>query len=138
MAVKWAMMDTGTKAFVGMNTFFAARGYSEARKQGYGVPGSIGRGVVDALLIDVLGFKTYIGMNLATGVPKAAVSGYESLTRQSRDMARMNLNRPFQHATHVDNQHIYTMRQAGMAQAQHARHNLQHALMGQEAKFLHR
>lgn len=134
----WSNIDTGTKVWGGMNAFFAFRGYKDARQQGYGVPGSLGRGIVNALLIDVVGFKTYLGMGIATGVPRAAVSGYESLTRQSREMSRMSLNRPFQNSTFVDNQHIYTMRQAGMAQAQHSRYNLQHALLGQEAKFLHR
>lgn len=134
----WSSMDGSTKFMIGANAFFAFTGYRDARRQGYSVPGSMAKGAVDALLVDVIGFKSYLGIMAATSVPKAAVSGYESLTRQSRQMSRMSLNRPFQNSTFVDNQNIYTMRQAGMQQAQHARYNLQHALMGQEAKFLHR
>lgn len=134
----WSSLSGSDKMWAGMNAFFAYRGYKDSRQQGYGVPGSIGRGIVDALLVDVIGFKPYVAMMAATGVPRAAISGYESLTKQSREMSRMSLNKPFQNSTFVDNQHIYTMRQAGMAQARHAQHNLQHAILGQEAKFLHR
>lgn len=128
----------GNKMWVASNTLGFGMGYRGARNEGASVPGAMGRGIVDALLIDIVGPKIYFGGMLATGIPKAAVRGYESVTHRQRQLGRMSLNRPFQDSNFIDNEQIYTMRQAGVAMGQNSRANVQHAMFGQEAAHFHR
>ncbi len=130
---------TAGDAFVwSTNLYFGATGYSRARQEGHGVPGSVIKGTLDAVLIDTIGFKTYFPLLAARGLPGAATKGVEALGKHARDMSSRRANRPFQNNTFVDTEQNYTMRQAGMAMAEQSKYNLQHSMLGNEAQHLHR
>ena len=130
---------TGSDAFIwGTNALWFGSGYSRAKKEGHGTTSSVLRGVLEATLIDVVGWKAYFPLMAARGLPGAATSGFEGLARQSRQMEAASRNKPFQESTFIDTQQNYTMRQAGMALAQESKYNLQHAMLGTEAQHLHR
>ena len=133
----WAGLK-GNRMWLGVNLWAGTSGYRMARDQGSGVGGSLARGVTNALLIDFVGAPLYFAGMAATGIPKAAVRGYESVTHRQRELGRFSLNRPFQHANFVDHEQVYTMRQAGMAMGQRSGMGVQQAMLGGEAAHYHR
>lgn len=131
-------MSWGQKANIAGTTVAGVMGYSEARNEGHGVVGSLAKGATDAFLIDLIGWKAYIGGSLLMGVPKLAAQGYESMSMKAREMSRAGSQSPFAGNTFVDSEQIYTMRQAGMSMIEQSRMSTKTALLGNEAQFMHR
>ena len=111
--------------------------YNEKKQEGRSGAYSFISGLSSAYLTNIIGAKTFIGLSAVQNVPKLAVGGYETLSKQARSMS-MGLNQPFATSTFVDNPQIYTMRQAGMALAERSKYNLQQTIMGNEARYFHR
>lgn len=131
-------ISKGDVISLGLDAHAGIGGYSGARKEGRGKASSLLQGVTDAFLVNVVGPKLYYGAMIATAAPKFAVKQAENINMQARSMSRSGMNKPFINSTFVDNEQVYTMRQAGMAMAQQSKYNLQHAMLGNEAKYLHR
>lgn len=131
-------MSLGQKLNVAGTTAAGVMGYSQARAEGASVPGAIAQGTVDAFLIDLIGWPAYIGGSVLMGAPSMAVGGYEHMSAKAREMEMAGRAKPFQGNTFVDNEQIYTMRQAGMAMMDQSKQNLKQAILGSEAQSLHR
>lgn len=131
-------LNAGTALFWGSNAYFTASGYAQARREGYGQATSLVKGLTDAVLIDIIGWKAYLPLMAVNALPSAATSGLETLGRHARNIASERYSVPFQGNTFVDTKQTYTMRQTGMQLAQRSRYNLQHAMLGNEAQHLHR
>lgn len=129
-------VGVGTVFGLGMDVYFGAGQYKESREQGTSRLGSAARAVGEGVVSNMLGFK-YMGLKLAAGAPKAIVSGAMKLDQNSRSMSRGTRNTPFQNAKFNDTQQAYTMRQTGMQLAEASKHNLQSAMLGNEAQYLH-
>lgn len=122
----------------GLMAGFGIMDYQANRDEGYGVVTSAVKTGSEFAIMDILGMKKYIGLQIATELPKAGVKAYESMTKQARSMSKMSNAAPFQNAVFNDTQQAYTMRQAGMQMAQASKYNLQQTLLGNEAQYLHR
>jgi hypothetical protein len=120
-----------------LNAAFTVKDYKDAREQGYGVPGAAAKALGSNIMMSVIGPGKYIAMQMGMEIPALAVKGYEAMAQQARSMASMGTNKPFQNATFVDTQQNYTMRQAGMQLAKSSQYNMQQAMMGNEASFMH-
>ena len=131
------LMSIGGTASLGMNLFFGAQTYKEARKEGHSVLGSVARGVADFALGEALGVMYPISM-FAQQLPSMAVKGIEGLGKLTREKNNMQRHEAFGYANFQDTQQLATMRQSGMEMAKMANYNLQQTLMGNEAKYMHR
>lgn len=132
------MGGLGTAVSLGVNAYIGINSYSEAKREGSSTIGAAAKTVADIALSEVIGWPVYLGAKALIGAPGFIVRGYESMARTARSMSATSNNIPFANATFVDTQQIYTMRQAGMALAQQSKYNLQHAMLGNEAQYLHR
>jgi hypothetical protein len=130
-------IGTGTIISGGMNLAFGVKGYQSAREEGHSVLPATAKAVSESIIVDLLGLPTYLGLQAAEAIPKGLVKGAEALNKQARGMSSMGRNKPFANAAFTDTQQAYTMRQAGMQMAQASKHNLQHAMLGNEAQYLH-
>ena len=84
------------------------------------------------------GFKGYMAFELLrnSGV---IVDALESFSAQRRAYyANEQYQAPFRTNTFVDNEQLYTMRQAGMELAKQAKYRQIATLMGNEARYMHR
>jgi hypothetical protein len=131
-------MSLGTKVNAAGAVVAGTMGYSHARDEGHGVIGSMAKGATDAFLIDLIGWKMYIGGAALMAAPKMIASGYESLNTQAKDMSRAGSAAPFSGNTFVDSEQVYTMRQAGMEMMGQSSHNVKTAVLGNEAQMMHR
>lgn len=131
-------MTTGHMAAIGGSVWAGTSEYQRARDEGAGTGGALLRGAAEGVLVDLLGLPLYFSFTAARGLPGAVTSGMESMAEYSRGLQRERPGRPFQNNTFMDTQQTYTMRQAGMQLAQQSRHNLQHAMLGNEASHMHR
>lgn len=131
-------MTTSQKINVAGSLYAVSSGYKQSRNEGRGAAMSLTKGVTDAFLIDILGWKAYFGGAVLMGAPKAAIKGYESLSTQARQLSMAGSAAPFQSNTFVDNEQIYTMRQAGMGMIEQSQHNTKQAILGNEAQAMHR
>lgn len=131
----------------GMPAYFAYSGYQTARDEGHGVLNSMARSAAEYAMFDFMygglglagGIFIPMGVELLKNAPSMAVSAYDSLTQQSRQMERINRDqRPFQNYTFVDSPQIYTQRQAGLALAAQSKYKLQETMLGNEARYMHR
>ncbi|MCY7866090.1 hypothetical protein P8918_13635 [Bacillus spizizenii] len=131
-------LTTGQKLNAAGTAAAGVMGYNDARDEGYGVVGSMAKGATDAFLIDLIGWKKYLVGGALMSAPKMMAQGYESLNRQARALEMSGRNIPFQNNTFVDNEQIYTMRQAGMNMIGQSSMNVKTAVLGNEAQFMHR
>ena len=131
-------LSIGSVVGVGINGTFAVGDYNDMRDQGAGVGESMLSAGADFALGYVLGPWAYLGYSIAKELPGAIVSGAETMGQMSRSMTRANLNKPFSTAQFEDSQQAFTMRQAGMQTAQKAKYALNQAILGNEARYLHR
>lgn len=113
--------------------------YNTSREQGSGVIHSSLTALGEAAVPFMMGVPAYLAMSAVSVVGPAAVSVAESASRYSRDLQRMNRNKPFQSTpTFVDTQQAYTMRQAGMQLAENSKYYTQMSLLGNEAQMISR
>lgn len=124
----------GPAAMAGMSVM----DYRANVNEGYSPLSSAAKTAGEFVVMDVLGWKKYLAMQMLTGIPKTVIKGYEGLMQQARSMSKMSNAAPFQNAAFNDTQQAFTMRQAGMQMAQASKYNLQQALLGNEAQYMHR
>jgi len=118
---------------------YAISQYSDYRQEGRGMLSSAGSAVFDAALPELMGFGPYLAYEGISHAPSMVIGGAQFVARQSRELERATRDQsPFRNNTFVDSQQIYTMRQAGLALAEQSKYALQHSLMGDEARFMHR
>lgn len=120
-----------------MNVGFAISDYRDAREAGHGVGGSVVRAGVEFAKGELLG-GWYIAAMLAKSAPTIAVSTMEGLNTMSRSMNSVQRRQVFGDAQFQDTQQLATMRQSGMELAKMSQYNLQQALMGNEAEYMHK
>jgi hypothetical protein len=131
-------MSFGQKLSAAGTATAGVMGYNSARAEGAGVPGALAQGVSDAFLMDLVGFKKYLGGAVLLQAPGAIASGYASLSMQARETARAGTASPFSNSTFVDSEQVYTMRQAGMAMMAQSKQNVRQTMLGNEAQAFHR
>lgn len=130
-------MTVGDVAKVGLGVYFGLDSYKTAREEGHGVVMSGAKAVGENIMMDAMGFGWYLGYQALTGIPAVGVKTAETLSQAARSMSTLNGNVPFQNATFNDSPQAYTMRQAGMQLAKASKYNLQQAMLGNEAQYLH-
>lgn len=121
---------------VGFGGWAAADTYKTKRQEGHGAITSAAAAAFDATLPLMMGAPAYMGLQLVTGAPEAAMSGYTSYHQYKRQLAAESRNQAFMNAKFDDTEQAHTMRQAGMAIAQRSKYNMQHAMLGNEAKYM--
>ena len=126
------VLAAGTSVWAGHDA------YTRAMKEGSGTTSAVARGVGEVVMVDIMGLPLYAGFHAMRWAPGAATRAVEGLGTHARGMQDHRPTMPFRNNTFMDTQTTYTMRQAGMQMAQRSRHNLQHAMLGEEARFLHR
>ena len=112
--------------------------YSSRRDEGDSVLSAAFGAAAQQGLAMATGFKGYMGFELLrnSGV---IVDAIESLSAQRRAYyANEQYQAPFRTNTFVDNEQLYTMRQAGMELAKQAKYKQVAAMMGNEARYMHR
>lgn len=144
MAENTSKGSEGKKGFspgmgTAVNVLFGAMDYLSAREQGDGVFSSLGQAALGFALPEMMGTQLYMGAIGVSALGGFAMDMYESANQYMRSKERAARDAtPFKTNTFVDNQQIYTMRQAGMALARQSKYNLQQTTIGNEARFLHR
>jgi hypothetical protein len=133
------LKDLGPGAWVGLglNTYFGISTYKDAKEQGMGTIGAAAKGIGEVVMSEVVGLPTYLGTLAVTTLPKIGVQTAMSVNQAARSMSSYNRNAPFVNAQFNDTQQAFTMRQAGMQLAKASKYNLQQALLGNEAQYLH-
>ncbi len=121
-----------TSAYAGIS------GFRDQRDKGAGMLGATAKGVSDAFLVDVIGFKAYVGAGLVMGTPKVAIKAVESMGQKARSLERGTSGAPFLNNTFIETEQTYTMREAGMQMAARSQMSTRKALMGNEAQYMHR
>lgn len=117
---------------------FLLNDYSSRRDEGSSALGAAFGAVAEQGLAMATGFSGYMAFELArnSGV---IVDAVEKLAAQRRAWyANEQYQAPFRTNTFVDNEQLYTMRQAGMELAKQAKYKQVAALMGNEARYMHR
>ena len=112
--------------------------YSSRRDEGDSVLSAAFGAAAQQGLAMATGFKGYMAFELLrnSGV---IVDALESLSAQRRAYyANEQYQAPFRTNTFVDNEQLYTMRQAGMELAKQAKYKQVAAMMGNEARYMHR
>lgn len=128
--------DNPGRAFnVGISAPFAVMDYQDAKDNGSSTIGAAASAGFDMVLGMALSLPQYIGYMVATEAPAAALEGYSAYSAASRQLGRDQRNLAFQSMAFSDTEQTYTMRQAGMAQAQKSKYNMQAAMLGHEAKY---
>ena len=125
--------NTAFTAFMGVSS------YNENREQGNGVFSSALKAGVELGYYAVTPMKLALGVDLIKGAGSTLVSAGESANQFIRSYERdMRDQTAFKNYTWVDGPQVATMRQAGMHLAQRSKYQLQQALMGNEAQYMHR
>ena len=128
-----------TAGHVGLNGFFGISAYNESREQGNGMLTSALKAGVELGYYAVTPMKWAIGIDLLKGAGSMAVSAGESANQLMRSYERdIRDQTAFKNYTWVDGPQVATMRQAGMHLAQRSKYQLQQALMGNEAQYMHK
>ena len=130
---KSAMRNLGHVA----NGVFAVMDYKDAREAGDGVVKSVAKAGMEFAKGELLG-GWYMAAMLAKSVPTMAISAVEGVNTMSRSMNSMQRRQVFGDANFQDTQQLATMRQSGMELAKMSQYNLQQAMMGNEAEYMHR
>lgn len=122
-----------------VNASFAAwagtDAYQTDRENGRSVAGSLAHAGLEAAL-PFISMPVYIGYELLSGAPGEVLNAYDAADKYRRQTAAENSNRAFVNAHFNDTEQTYTMRQRGMAVAQRSKYNVQHAMLGNEAKYM--
>lgn len=129
----------GTMANVGLTGVMGISTYNESREQGNGVVASFLKAGTEAAYYAVAPWKFAIGVDVVKGLGSMTVGAAESSNQYMRSYERdMRDQTAFKNYTWVDGPQVATMRQAGMHLAQRSKYQLQQALMGNEAQYMHR
>lgn len=131
-------MTMGQKISAASSAIAGVSSYNASRAEGASVPGAMAQATVDAFLVDIIGLPLYLTGAAAMNLPSLAVRGYEHLSLKAREMSTAGHAKPFQGNAFVDNEQIYTMRQAGMAMMDQSKQSLRQTILGNEAQALHR
>lgn len=129
-------LDGWGKVGLAFDVSMGYKQYKESLEKGDSKLTAGAKAVGEGVLSNMLGMK-YLGLQAAIATPKLAVDATMAIQQNTRKMNRQGRNVPFQNATFVDSQQAYTMRQTGMQLAQASKYNLQHAMLGNEASYLH-
>ena len=119
------------------NGVFAIMDYKDAREAGHSVGRSIVKAGAEFAKGEILG-GWYMASMLAKSVPTMAISTVEGINTMSRSMNSMQRRQVFGDVSFQDTQQLATMRQSGMELAKMSQYNLQQAMMGNEAEYMHR
>ncbi len=119
------------------NGVFAVMDYKDAREAGNGVVKSVAKAGVEFAKGELLG-GWYMAAMAAKAVPTLAINTIEGVNTMSRSMNSMQKRQVFGDAQFMDTQQLATMRQSGMELAKMSQYNLQQAMMGNEAEYMHR
>lgn len=120
-----------------LNIGFAMNDYHEARNAGDGVLKAGVKAGAQFVAGEALGMWMMPVM-MAKSVPTLAISAVETAQTVTRKMNSINRTQVFGEAQFQDTQQLATMRQAGMEMAKMSQYNLQQAIMGNEAQYMHR
>lgn len=120
-----------------MNLGFAMNDFHEARNAGDGVLKAGVKAGAQFVAGEALGMWMMPVM-MAKSVPTLAISAVETAQTVTRKMNSINRTQVFGEAQFQDTQQLATMRQAGMEMAKMSQYNLQQAIMGNEAQYMHR
>ena len=122
---------------IGLSAWTGISEYKNSRNEGNGVVKSGVKAVGSFAISEALG-PAYFPIMLAKSAPKLAVSAVTGLQQMTRQMNSYQRIQTFGDAQFQDTQQIATMRQAGMELAKMSQYNLQQAIMGNEAQYMHR
>lgn len=118
--------------------YFALSEYGDYRDQGDGViTAAVKTGANQALML-ATGIWPYIGFELLRNSGALVESGEQLAMQRRAFYADEQYQAPFRTNTFVDNEQLYTMRQAGIALAQQAKYKQVATMMGNEARYMHR
>lgn len=131
-------MTWGQKLSAAGTAYAGVTGYADAKNEGAGVPGALAQGVSDAFLMDLIGWKKYVGGAVLMGAGAAAIKGFEVMNSSARELGRLGTAAPFSSSTFVDSEQVYTMRQAGMNMIGQSQQSLRQTILGNEAQAMHR
>lgn len=120
-----------------LNLGFAVSDYNEARNSGEGVVKSAVKAGGMFVAGEMLG-GWMMPVMLAKQLPTLAVTAVETSQNITRKMNSVSRIQTFGEAQFMDTQQLATMRQAGMEMAKMSQYNLQQAIMGNEAQYMHR
>lgn len=112
--------------------------YNDARNNGSSVIGAAAQGVTDALIIDLIGWPAYLGIQGTLGLGSVAKEAFIMGNERAHQYSRYGTASPFSTSTFVDTEQTYTMRQAGLSKIQNSMMNTKKAVMGNEAMYMHR
>ena len=118
--------------------YFALSEYGDYRDQGDDViTAAVKTGANQALML-ATGIWPYIGFELLRNSGALVESGEQLAMQRRAFYADEQYQAPFRTNTFVDNEQLYTMRQAGIALAQQAKYKQVATMMGNEARYMHR
>ena len=122
----------------GLMIYSPIAGYGERRDAGEGVVSSLVKTAGEEALLAMTGFLPYMGYELLKNSGVLVEAGESLATQRRAFYADSQYQAPFRTNTFVDNEQLYTMRQAGVALAQQAKYKQVATLMGNEARYMHR
>lgn len=125
------------KISTAMNTGFGIMSYNDSIDKGEGVGMALAGAAADTALPMVVGGWAYAGLQIAEMAPSAVVGAIEMSRDFGSSIARSS-NSTFSNAQFQDSQQYQTMRQAGMAVIERSKYNQQLAMLGDEARYMHR
>lgn len=129
----------GKVGMTGMNLFSSVNAYKENRQKGGTVLGSTLKAGATFAIMDAMNPLIGTGVQMLESVPGIVEKGMTTYSQMSRQMNSMTRFQTFgQGNEFVDTQQLATMRQSGMEMAQMSQYNLQQAMMGNEAQYMHR
>lgn len=120
-----------------LNIGMTMNDYHEARNAGDGVLKAGVKAGAQFVAGEALGMWMMPVM-MAKSVPTLAISAVETAQTVTRKMNSVSRTQVFGEAQFQDTQQLATMRQAGMELARMSQYNLQQAIMGNEAQYMHR
>jgi hypothetical protein len=130
-------LDVMSVVNVGFTVGMGVNQYKEEREKGAGRVSATAKAVGESVMADMMGPGLYFGAMALQALPKVGVDVVMKGAQMARQMSMMDRNIPFQNATFKDNQQAFTMRQAGMAMARASKYNIQQAMLGNEAQYMH-
>ena len=128
--------NKGKLANGAVGAYFGLDSYQTAKEEGNSTGVAMAKAAEDFALPFMMGNMAYMGLMVAPELPSMAVDGSIAMSKYQRQLARESSGRAFASAQFNDTEQAYTMRQAGMAQAQKSKYNIQSAMLGNEAKFM--
>lgn len=133
--LKKALSGRNLNALV--NLGFSIVDYKDARESGDGVLKAGAKAGAQFVAGEMLGFWM-MPVALAKSAPTMAVKAFETTQSITRNMNSATRLQTFGEAQFQDTQQLATMRQAGMELAKMSQYNLQQAIMGNEAQYMHK